>query len=55
MASEFKRKKEDKFTHRIKMIYVCPSGNNHLLDCGAMQELAATLADILPDAVELVA
>jgi len=52
MASEYKKRKENKFTHVIKHVWVCPSGNNHARDCGAMQVLCATLTDILPDMLE---
>lgn len=49
MGSEYKKPKRDKFTGKTKLIWVCPSGNNHAFDCGKEQVLAATLMDILPD------
>lgn len=52
MASEYKRRKVNPFTHVVKLVWVCPSGNNHARDCAAMQILCATLSDILPDALE---
>lgn len=52
MASEYKKRKENKFTHVVKHVWVCPSGNNHARDCAAMQVLCATLSDILPDMLE---
>jgi len=52
MASEYKKRKENKFTHVIKHVWVCPSGNNHARDCAAMQVLCATLCEFLPDMLE---
>jgi hypothetical protein len=49
MSSEFKKKKENRFTGRFEWVWVCPSGNNHAWDCAKMQVLAAILADVLPD------
>jgi hypothetical protein len=53
MASEFKKKKENKFTGRFEWVWVCPSGNNHARDCAKMQVLAAILADMLPDSADV--
>jgi hypothetical protein len=53
MAAEFKRPKRDKFTGKEVMVYVCPTGNNHALDCSAMQVLAAMQLRVLPAGVEM--
>jgi hypothetical protein len=53
MAAEFKRPKVDKFTGKSVMVYVCPTGNNHALDCAAMQVLAAMQLRVLPAGVEM--
>lgn len=50
IGSEFKKAKKNEFTGKVEMVYVCPSGENHLRDCEKQQMLAATLAEILPDA-----
>ena len=52
MAAEFKKEKRDKFTGRKRMVWACPSQNNHAFDCAALQALAATILKLLPD-VEL--
>ena len=49
MASEYKRRKRNPVTGNVQMIWVCPSGNNHLFDCAAEQVVMATLKRILPD------
>lgn len=49
MASEFKRRKRDKFTGREQLVYVCPSRNNHAFDCASMQVTAATILKLIPD------
>jgi hypothetical protein len=53
MTSEFKKRKENKFTGRSEMVWVQARRDNHLWDCSKMQVLAATLADLLPDASEI--
>ncbi len=53
MAAEFKRPKVDRFTGKVVMVYVCPTGNNHALDCSAMQVLFAMVTGLLPAGVEL--
>jgi hypothetical protein len=50
MTAEFKKRKENKLTGRAEMVWVQSRRDNHLWDCGKMQVLAATLADLLPDA-----
>jgi hypothetical protein len=35
-----------------RLVWVCPSGNNHAFDLAKMQTLAATLLDILPDEIQ---
>jgi hypothetical protein len=49
MASEYQKLVADPKTQKPKLIWVCPSGNNHASDCERMQVVAATLASILPD------
>lgn len=53
MAAEFKRPKMNKFTGKREMVYVCPTGNNHALDCSKMQVLCAMQVGLLPGGVEL--
>lgn len=53
MAAEFKRPKIDKFTSKTVQVYVCPTGNNHALDCSAMQVLGAMQNKLIPAGVEL--
>jgi len=53
MSAEFKRPKINKFTGRTEMVWVCPSGNNHALDCAAQQVLCAMQLRLLPAGVEL--
>ena len=53
MAAEFKRAKVNKFTSKVEMVWVCPSGNNHALDCSAMQVFCAMYTRLLPAGVEL--
>lgn len=48
-ASEFKKKKVDKFSGQETWIRVCPSGNNHSYDLGKMLTLGAILTDVIPD------
>lgn len=52
MTAEFKKVKEDKFTHKRELVLVCPSHNNHAHDCAKMQALGATMAVLIPDGVE---
>jgi hypothetical protein len=49
MQSEYLKPKVDKFTGKEKLVWVCPSKNNHAFDCAAMQCALATMASILPD------
>lgn len=49
MASEFKKRIVVGQLKKERMVWVCPSGNNHAFDLAKMQALAATLLDILPD------
>jgi hypothetical protein len=51
LSAEYKKPKQNKFTGKVELVWVCPSGNNHLNDCERMQVLGATLADCLPDLV----
>jgi len=51
MSSEFKKKVTVGSLRREKMVWVCPSKNNHAFDCAKMQALGATLLDILPDEI----
>ncbi len=51
MSAEFKKKKFDKFTGRYRMVWVCPSGNNHAWDCGKMQGVFATVVGDIPDTI----
>lgn len=51
MSSEFKKKITVGSLRREKMVWVCPSKNNHAFDCAKMQALGATLLDILPDEI----
>jgi predicted RNA-binding Zn-ribbon protein involved in translation (DUF1610 family) len=53
MAAEFKRPRVNKFTGKPEMIYVCPTGNNHALDCSAIQILAAMQMRLLPAGIEM--
>lgn len=48
MRAEYKRAKRDR-NGRVRMVWVCPSGENHAFDCAAMQVVAATLRRRLPD------
>ena len=54
MTSEFKKRKENKVTGRSELIWVQARRDNHLWDCAKMQVLAATLANLLPDADEAI-
>jgi hypothetical protein len=47
MSSEYKKPKHDKFSGKTELKWVCPSGNNHARDCGKMQTVAATMAQLL--------
>jgi hypothetical protein len=49
MAGEYKKRVTVGSLKKEKMIWYCPSGNNHAFDCAKMQALGATLLDILPD------
>ena len=49
MSAEYLRPRVDKFTGREKMVWVCPSKNNHARDCAKEQVVLATIAEILPD------
>lgn len=49
MSSEFKKRITVGQLKKERMVWVCPSGNNHAFDLAKMQALAATLLDILPD------
>jgi phage terminase large subunit GpA len=51
LANEFKRLKKNKNTGRSEWQYVS-RGPNHLRDCEKLQVLGATLAELLPDAIE---
>ncbi len=53
MAAEFKRERKNKFTFKTEKAWVCPSGNNHALDCSAMQMLAAMHRKCIPAGVEM--
>jgi hypothetical protein len=53
MSAEFKRPKVNKFTGKREMVWVCPTGNNHALDCSAMQVLCAMSTKLLPAGIEL--
>lgn len=48
MRAEYKRAKKD-VNGRVRLVWVCPSGENHAFDCAAMQTVAATLRRRLPD------
>lgn len=52
MRAEYAVTRVDAVTGRRRRVWVCPSGNNHLFDCAAMQVVAATLLGILGDEVE---
>ncbi len=49
MAGEFKKKIRVGALGKEKVIWYCPSGNNHAFDIAKMQALAATLMDIIPE------
>ena len=53
MAAEFKRARVDPFTGKRVMVWVCPTGNNHALDCSAMQVLCMLQTRLLPAGVEI--
>lgn len=53
MAAEFKRAKVNRFTRKTENVWVCPSGNNHALDCSAMQILCAMQVGCIPAGVEM--
>ena len=53
MAAEFKRERKNKFTFKIEKVWVCPTGNNHALDCSAMQILCAMQVGCIPAGVEM--
>jgi len=53
MSAEFKRPKINKLTGRREEVWVCPSGNNHALDCSKMQALCAMQAKLLPSGIEM--
>jgi phage terminase large subunit GpA-like protein len=53
MSAEFKKKKKDKITFKVVEVWVCPTGNNHALDCAAMQVLAAMQLKLIPAGVEM--
>lgn len=53
MAAEFKKDKIDKFTGKKVKVWVCPTGNNHALDCAGMQALCAMQMRLLPAGVEM--
>lgn len=52
MAAEFKKKITTGSLRKERLVWVCPSGNNHAFDLAKMQTLAATLLDILPDEIQ---
>lgn len=49
MAAEFKKRFVSGALKKERLVWVCPSGNNHARDCAKMQCLAAVLLSILPD------
>lgn len=53
IAAEYKKQKRNPVSGRTEMIWVCPSGNNHLFDCLGEQFTFATVKMILPD-IEIV-
>lgn len=52
MSSEFKKKITVGALRKERLVWVCPSGNNHAFDCAKMQALGATILEILPDQIE---
>lgn len=49
MAGEYKKRITIGQLKKEKLVWYCPSGNNHAFDCAKMQALGATLMDVLPD------
>ncbi len=49
MSAEYKKQKRNPVTGQVQMIWVCPSGHNHLFDCASEQVVFATIKRILPD------
>jgi hypothetical protein len=49
MAGEYKKRIVVGALKKEKMVWHCPSGNNHAFDCAKMQALGATILGILPD------
>jgi hypothetical protein len=49
IGSEYRKRKEDKFTGRMRWVWVCPSRNNHLRDCSKQAVLAAIMGGVLVD------
>ncbi len=51
MAAEYKKRIVVGALKKERMVWVCPSGNNHAFDLAKMQALFATLRDIVPDEI----
>jgi hypothetical protein len=51
MSAEFKKKITIGSLRKERLVWVCPSGNNHAFDLAKMQALAATVKRILPDEI----
>jgi hypothetical protein len=55
MNAEFKKRITVGSLRKERLVWVCPSGNNHAFDLAKMQTLGATLMEVLPDEIEEVA
>ena len=44
-----KKQKRDAFTGRVKWIWSCPTGLNHLRDCALQAVRVETMVGVLPD------
>lgn len=53
MSAEFKKRIVTGSLKKERLIWVCPSGNNHAFDCAKMQALGATIKEILPEEIEV--
>lgn len=52
MNAEFKKRITVGSLRKERLVWVCPSGNNHAFDLAKMQTLGATLMEVLPDEIE---
>ena len=53
MAAEYEKPVMNPKTYKMTTMLVCPSGNNHGLDCAKEQVICAMHAGLLPNGVEL--